>query len=264
MKEAVLTSIHWPSLPSLQSVSGRHARSTVRPERLSHTAAVAVAPFSLIHGAAPGSRSAAVLAAISGSTLQPSLGRRGASGPSRLVPCSPYRRPNWSLKRDCHRQGTWPARPSFLSSPSRAKRLPGVSPLAQTLGLTSNTVLSSARPCPAKPASIQSHEGASRHIALGAIERAATRRLHLRSPGLQRLPGSLAVRHEEEVQFVGMQRRRAAARRQFVSRSARGLRSGSRAQAPLAHQFAAEQQAASLAAQAFGPRLHWRVRLLSA
>jgi len=44
--------------------------------------------------------------------------------------------PNPSLKRDCHRQGTWPARPSFLSSASRAKRLTGVSPLAQTLGVT--------------------------------------------------------------------------------------------------------------------------------
>ena len=99
-------------------------------------------------------------------------------------------------------------------------------------------MLSNARHCAAKPASIQLHEGASRHIALGAIERAATRRLRLRSPGLQRLPGSLAVRDQEEIQFAGMQRRRVATRRQFVSRGARGPRSSSRAQAPLAHQFA--------------------------
>jgi len=35
---------------------------------------------------------------------------------------------------DCHRQGTWPARRSLSSFASRAKRLPGVSPSAQTLG----------------------------------------------------------------------------------------------------------------------------------
>jgi hypothetical protein len=35
---------------------------------------------------------------------------------------------------DCHRQGTWPARRPVPSSVARAKRLPGVSPSAQTLG----------------------------------------------------------------------------------------------------------------------------------
>ena len=47
-------------------------------------------------------------------------------------------RPNPSLKRDCHRQGTWPASRSLSSSASRAKPLPGVSPSAQTLGLHSH------------------------------------------------------------------------------------------------------------------------------
>jgi hypothetical protein len=36
---------------------------------------------------------------------------------------------------DCHRQGTWPARQPVSSSVARAKRLPGVSPSAQTLSL---------------------------------------------------------------------------------------------------------------------------------
>ena len=74
--------------------------------------------------------------------------REHASGQgARVVPsCSPRRpRPNPSLKRDCHRQGTWPARLSLSSSASRAKRLPGVSPLAQTLGRIR------ARPCPPTP-----------------------------------------------------------------------------------------------------------------
>ena len=44
--------------------------------------------------------------------------------------------PNPSLKRDCHRQGTWPASRSLSSFASRAKRLPGVSPSAQTLAVT--------------------------------------------------------------------------------------------------------------------------------
>ena len=44
--------------------------------------------------------------------------------------------PNWSLKRDLHRHGTWPARRSGLSSASRAKRHSGYGPLAQTLGST--------------------------------------------------------------------------------------------------------------------------------
>jgi hypothetical protein len=42
--------------------------------------------------------------------------------------------PNPSLERDLHRHGTWPASPWFLSSLSRAKRHPGSSPSAQTLG----------------------------------------------------------------------------------------------------------------------------------
>ena len=42
--------------------------------------------------------------------------------------------PNWSLKRDLRRHGTWPARLSGLSSASRAKRHTGSGPLAQTLG----------------------------------------------------------------------------------------------------------------------------------
>jgi hypothetical protein len=45
-------------------------------------------------------------------------------------------RPNPSLERDLRRQGTWPAKPRFLSSASRAKRLPGSGPSAQTLGST--------------------------------------------------------------------------------------------------------------------------------
>jgi len=43
-------------------------------------------------------------------------------------------RPNPSLERDLHRQGTWPARRPGLSSTSRAKRLIGSGPSAQTLG----------------------------------------------------------------------------------------------------------------------------------
>ncbi len=45
-------------------------------------------------------------------------------------------RPNPSLERDLRRQGTWPARRWFLSSASRAKRLPGYGPSAQTLERT--------------------------------------------------------------------------------------------------------------------------------
>ncbi len=45
-------------------------------------------------------------------------------------------RPNPSLERDLHRQSTWPARRCGPSSASRAKRLPGFGPSAQTLGLT--------------------------------------------------------------------------------------------------------------------------------
>ena len=37
---------------------------------------------------------------------------------------------------DCHREGTWPAHRPVSSSVARAKRLPGVSPSAQTLGRT--------------------------------------------------------------------------------------------------------------------------------
>ena len=49
--------------------------------------------------------------------------------------------PNPSLKRDCHRQGSWPARRSLSSSASRAKCLPGVSPSAQTLGVIPTVML---------------------------------------------------------------------------------------------------------------------------
>ena len=65
-----------------------------------------------------------------------------------LRPATPYHRhqvrPNPSLKRDCHRQGTWPARRCGSSSVPRAKRLPGVSPLAQTLGRFKHAALDSA------------------------------------------------------------------------------------------------------------------------
>ena len=44
-------------------------------------------------------------------------------------------RPNPSLKRDCHRQGSWPASRSLPSFASRAKPLTGVSPSAQTLAI---------------------------------------------------------------------------------------------------------------------------------
>ena len=82
------------------------------------------------------SASTAVQAAISRTTQHLSLGRRGTWGPSRSVLLSPSRRPNWSLERDLHRHGTWPARRCGSSSVARAKRHAGVGPSAQTLGPT--------------------------------------------------------------------------------------------------------------------------------
>jgi hypothetical protein len=58
-----------------------------------------------------------------------------ASSTSRFVQATCVR-PNWSLKRDLRRQGTWPASRCGPSSGQRAKRLPGYGPLAQTLGLS--------------------------------------------------------------------------------------------------------------------------------
>ena len=107
--------------------------------------------------------------------------------------------PNPSLKRDCHRQGSWPARLSLSSSASRAKLLTGVSPSAQTLGLTSNSELSFARFCVVKPSSSQSHVGASRLGAVATSEVARSRRLRRCPQSLQQFLEVLAVRHKDEV-----------------------------------------------------------------
>ncbi len=47
--------------------------------------------------------------------------------------------PNPSLERDLRQQGTWPAKRCGPSSASRAKRLPGYGPSAQTLGVAITT-----------------------------------------------------------------------------------------------------------------------------
>jgi len=103
----VPSSIHWPHCPGHQSVRWRRARSTASLACLTHTVAVAVPPFCLIHVAAPGSRAIAVQAAIAYSTHCHNLGRRGAAGPSRAVLLSPCRRPNhhWSGQPPASRLG---------------------------------------------------------------------------------------------------------------------------------------------------------------
>ncbi len=47
--------------------------------------------------------------------------------------------PNWSLERDLHRHGTWPARRCGSSSVARAKHHPGSGPSAQTLGFMNSS-----------------------------------------------------------------------------------------------------------------------------
>jgi len=106
--------------------------------------------------------------------------------------------PNPSPERDCHRQGTWPARPSFLSSASRAKRLSGVSPSAQTLGLTSNAELSRARLSVVTPSLSQPHAGAPRRRASAKRWRSfGRRRLPTRCTAPSARSRAFALRHGE-------------------------------------------------------------------
>ena len=136
--------------------------------------------------------------------------------------------------------------------------------LTPTLGLTGSTVLSNARPCPAKPASIQFHEGASRRVALGGVVQVAPRALRLRSSGAQRLPGSPAVR-ERKVSGSPSCSVNVAPQEGSLSLAVLAVHGAAvvRGQRWLVNP-AAEQKAVSLAAQAFGQGLQRCVRQLSA
>ena len=75
-RETVPSSLHWPSLPRLQSVRWRHARSTVSLLPLAASVAVAVTPVQSEPQRRPEPRQPLALHAISGSTQHLASGRR--------------------------------------------------------------------------------------------------------------------------------------------------------------------------------------------
>ena len=75
-RETVPSSLHWPSLPRLQSVRWRHARSTVALLPMAASVAVAVTPGKSEPQRRPETRQPLALHAISGSTQRLASGRR--------------------------------------------------------------------------------------------------------------------------------------------------------------------------------------------